>query len=1039
VSEVIGTLARQQAAPDDELTRLLTDIRVHNADTVAFATPGGKISYGELFARIDALAAALLDCGVRPGHLVATADIEGVPAVVAFMAILHIGAGHLPLNPFVPRKRNQTALGIARPALLLEGSNTLAPGVPAMRLDRAGLSEPAASPTEDITHAATYADVAYVMPTSGSTGEPKLALITRSALAYYVQDVVATFPWPERRVALQMTPLSADGSVREILADLAIGATLVPLSINAARDPEAVLKEICRNQVTILMRTVPRQLAGMLQVENCKRMCRSVATTLVCGESLLPLIQSRSDLSVFGTLFNQYGVTECTVTSTWCRVSAEAFNGDDLIGVPLPHARAYIVDADRCELPPLTPGELAIGGDCVGAGYLGGRGGNVFRDIRLRDSSVERVYLTGDHAMLREDGALVFLGRLDRVASIQAHRVSLPFVESRLAACRGVDGAAVVVCGGGRFREHLEAFVITDGIFDQNLVVNDLREILSSAEMPFAFHQLRTFPLLSSGKIDYAALTQYATSMCSSHNGAAGLHGSESLPDYLCRRLGRDAREDSRLAELGLTSLIAVEVATEWRRARGQRVPLRLLLQGTMAEVRAFAADVTLKGPAAPEIAPAAAHAQEAPVPMTVSERLVWASQLMSDDPTDQRIFWRMRIDGQVDLGAFRKALLRLRDRHERLRSCFEFDGRIETRSVKPGHECPPFIEFDAPLLAPEDCAAAMPLDARAGLNLRVHVHVEAPDLCWIDMHLDHLAADTAGVEALLRDLGGQYLAEVTGMRTEPLRTDYGPYSCGPAASKCDSGRTLGATVELLARVRASSGLDHQGDFNCHRAARVLNSDAVAALRHSGMALAGSPTSTLLTCGAVLTSEVFSMREVALGVAISMEDDTADRVRCAARVAIIPAFDLDNMVNVSTLGSALGHYFAEALDGQGLLVGDVVSVDGVPCAIGTAGLAAIIDHEVSPYSAAWLPNATVRVPYVRPPRRAPVPIAIRVVQAGSSYQLELIGQAMRFNAAEVDSMAQAMETLLTSLPVGVHRDPAGLRISDLASIVRSAL
>ncbi|GIJ60865.1 hypothetical protein Vau01_083810 [Virgisporangium aurantiacum] len=468
---------------------------------VALIAGAERVTYTELNSRANRLAHALRRRGIRPGDLVAVAVERSVDLVVAVLGVLKSGAAYVPLDTTHPAARLAAVLDRARPALLLTDAVVPVP-FDGPRLHPARCDD---EPAHDPPRVAGPDDLAYVVHTSGSTGVPKGVLCHHRGAVNYLSFVMRRFGVSTSDTVLQVAGIAFDASVRDLIGPLTVGATVVLLRPEEAKEPAAMLAAVDRHGVTCLLSVVPTLLRGMV-ASGHRPVSRRLRLLLCSGERMY-----RRDVAdahaLFGpqaTVVNQYGPTECTMTSTFHVAEPGGELDDDLaqplpVGGPIDGARVYVLDHRQRPVPPGVPGEVWIGGVGVTAGYLDdpAQTGDRFRP----DPYGDRMYRTGDRGRLRRDGTLVFLGRVDQQVKIRGLRVEPGEIEAHVRELPGVRAAAVVAIDGPRLVAYLEG----DGL-DLDALRATLRERLPDHLVPAVLVEIAAMPLTANGKVDRGAL-----------------------------------------------------------------------------------------------------------------------------------------------------------------------------------------------------------------------------------------------------------------------------------------------------------------------------------------------------------------------------------------------------------------------------------------------------------------------------------------------------------------------------------------------------
>lgn len=412
---------------------------------IALVLGDARLSYGELDARANRLAAWLCAKGVRAEHIVAIALPRSFHAIVAILAAHKLGAAYLPLDLDYPEQRLLYMLEDAAPACVLgfrESILKTPPGLRAYVLDDADIrAEIAALPPSrvGVKHDANVAQrAAYVIYTSGSTGQPKGVVVTHAGVA----ALVATYRErlriePESNV-LQFASLSFDASFAEIAMALALGARLV-LAPSDDLLPGANLKALCERQRITHLALPPSLLALMTPGD-----LPGVQTLVVGGEACSAALAAK--WARMHRLINGYGPTEATVDALMSAPIGTETTAAVPIGSPVYGAAAYILDASLQRVPQGDEGELYLAGPGLARGYLHRPGLTAARfHPDPFGAPGGRMYRTGDIARQLADGSLCFVGRADQQVKLHGLRIELEEIEAWLRRDASVAQAAVLM------------------------------------------------------------------------------------------------------------------------------------------------------------------------------------------------------------------------------------------------------------------------------------------------------------------------------------------------------------------------------------------------------------------------------------------------------------------------------------------------------------------------------------------------------------------------------------------------------------------
>ncbi|GAA4658105.1 hypothetical protein GCM10023347_06520 [Streptomyces chumphonensis] len=500
------------------------DILGHAArtpDRTAVTTPDGDVTYAELATRIERLAAVLRTRGAGPERVCAVAVPRGVDAVVAPAAVLRAGAAFLGLDVEQPPARLAELAASGGAELVVTTAESAArgglpgadvPGGPVL-VDAPATDGPTPAPEPESVDGRA---LAYVSHTSGSTGAPSPVLIERRSADSYLRRLVRDQGLGPHTVALQTAPQGYDAAVRDTFAPLLAGGRLVLVPRAELMRPDAFGAAVRRHGVNALLSVTPSFLAFLAGQPDARDLLAGVRLVVSSGESLRPFLAAGGRELVEGRLVNQYGPTECTMTSTrhvvpggtGQRERSEGTGGPaDVVGTPIDGVVVRLLDADLAPVPDGAVGEVFIGGIGVARGYRGlpARTADRFVPDPLGPPGA-RLYRTGDLAQAGPEG-LEYLGRTDRQIKLRGHRVDPAEVEGALLGHRGVTGAVVTAERDERGRLFLVAHVTGDlsGTTDGALRTH-LATTLPPHLMPRRFERLAALPTTRSGKADRRAL-----------------------------------------------------------------------------------------------------------------------------------------------------------------------------------------------------------------------------------------------------------------------------------------------------------------------------------------------------------------------------------------------------------------------------------------------------------------------------------------------------------------------------------------------------
>ena len=480
---------------------------------IAVASVDGAISYAELERGSRRVARNLHHIGVGREHVVAILADGSPGMIVAVLGILRAGAAFLPVDCLAPPQRQRAVVENARPSAFLATTadskaslEPLAAFVSAPLLDH----ESDASPAEAMPSIpADPEQAAYVLYTSGSTGEPKGVVIPHGALSNHMAWIVSALRLGREDRILQRTPLSFDASIWEVFAPLMTGGCLVQCPREAGFDVDGLLDTIVRIEVTV-MQTVPGLLQALLPAGLAGA---ASLRTLCCGGDVLPArLWEEAARTTGGEFVNLYGPTETCIDASWWREGASR-GAPMAIGRPIAGGEMFVVEADALA-PVGVRGELFIGGAGLARGYLHQPGSTAaaFVPHPWSASPGARLYRTGDFAFWDHDGAAHFLGRQDDQVKLRGVRMQLEEIRSTVLQHPAVRECAVMLSReDSQARQALLAFVELRADQDPEWDFTaewqrHVRARLSDTMVPTNFVVLPQMPRTASGKVDRNAL-----------------------------------------------------------------------------------------------------------------------------------------------------------------------------------------------------------------------------------------------------------------------------------------------------------------------------------------------------------------------------------------------------------------------------------------------------------------------------------------------------------------------------------------------------
>lgn len=485
---------------DEVLPELFRDTAIRFPEKVALRFGSEALTFAEIDAASDRLAAALHAVGAAPGRFVGIFHDRSPAVLIATLGIMKAGAAFVPFDPGAPPDRVATSLADCEAVALLVDAErerrTSALTLPRLRVD--ALAHATAEPIDWRALGLDRNHPCYVIYTSGTTGKPKGIVVAHRNICHLARSENAVLGIRENDVVWHGASPAFDVSIEEVWLAWLVGATVVMATPEEARALDRLPETLAQRGVTVLS-TVP-SLAAMFE-----RDIPSLRLLDLGGEPLPPMVIERwwrPDLKIVNT----YGPTETTICATATLVQL----GEPVtIGRPLPNYAVYILNDDGMPKPIGEPGELCIGGSGVSLGYIGRN--ELMAEKFVPDPFGDEgaiMYRSGDQASIDELGRIVFHGRIDGQVKLRGYRIELEEIEAVLSSLPQIKASVCAVRKDAAGNDHLIAFVVVreGAAIDPPSLRSALAAKLPGYMVPSHINPIDELPRLPSGKINRKAL-----------------------------------------------------------------------------------------------------------------------------------------------------------------------------------------------------------------------------------------------------------------------------------------------------------------------------------------------------------------------------------------------------------------------------------------------------------------------------------------------------------------------------------------------------
>lgn len=756
------------------------------ANRKAIVCGGGALTYQQLDDASQKVAFALLTAGVKPGDRVGVCFDRSLHLMTALVGVVKCGATYVPIDASYPRGRISymvQAASISHVVTRASLEHCLPTVIVCHDVD-AIVASSADLPLIDLPKG-NPSDIFYVIFTSGSTGNPKGAAVFQRSevnlLNWYSQTFSMT---PDDRVLL-MSAIGFDLTQKNLWAPLLSGASL-EIPDFQEYDASAFASLVETRGITWI-NCAPSAFYPLVDAEINAGRYPSLRWVFLGGEPINFSRLAEWYRRVETQVVNSYGPTECTdIASYYVVPRNHPEHARVPIGKPNDNVQLYVLGRYGELLPDGATGELYIGGEGVGAGYLGDsdQTNRVFVEHPLASRGnglVSRLYKTGDLVRYLAEGQIDYLGRIDQQIKLRGYRIEIDEIQAVINDVEGVVESHVAIQGDGS-SQFLAAWIVSSTDVDGDALRKALEQrtadYLPMFMRPSAYVMMERFPLTPNGKIDRKALPPVVV-LGEEDMVEPSTALQRDVAHVWCVALGIEkVGMTSNFFAVGGNSLVATQIVAKINKRFNALITVRSLFDNPIFEDFCHHLEISERGANLTPIKPRSLIGDH---PLSYGQSRLWYFEQLNPGTSVNNIPGALLIRGALDVDAMRFAVNELHHRHAVLRARFRLDGENGPVQRIESDVTVNFVQIDAGTLDTDSVTAFVatrlehqantPFDLTLGPLLRIELY-RLPDTLdangqEIVQHalvfcMHHIASDGISMNVLLRELMVHYASYVS-------------------------------------------------------------------------------------------------------------------------------------------------------------------------------------------------------------------------------------------------------------------------------------
>lgn len=849
---------------------------------IAISDESQSITYGDLIDLIES-------DSTKPGTCTEIEAIKNCSTIVQMLGALSSGAAYTPIDPATPAVRRSS---IRKTLSLQQPENR------------------------------SMESAAYVLFTSGTTGEPKGVVVSRGSLSHFVQAARNRYRILNSDRVLQFSSLSFDASVEEVYVTLAAGATLVIPPSDLLNSIESFVEYCGAQQITIL--DLPTafwsELTRAIIAKPLLQLPSTLRLVIIGGEEARSYqVEDWKKIAPQVELINSYGPTETTVVVTTSSLAlTDVWNDSSYpapIGKPLDGIGLYLLDSWLNPVLPGASGEIYIGGPAVARGYIGNPGltAHQFQPDPFSSIPGSRMYKTGDLGRINHQEELIYLGRRDRQVKVRGFRIELSEIENSLRLHLKVQSCVVLVDG-----EASEAKLLACVVSDADVSITELKEFLGQHlpdyMIPAGIAVLPEIPRTVSGKVDVSVIRENLQTISNAVITVLDEQLEEIIQSVWSKVLGITARRTDNFFHLGGNSLTALRLSWELQNILKREIPVRQLFETpTPHQLCSWLRVVKTTSHSLPELVKDSVRKVS---PLSITQERIWNAVQLLPDSGMYNLNVAVRLSIEVDAVLLATALEDVVERHPALQARFRMESNDPvmdtTLQQSPEVEFFDLTHIPGPGRVPVvrelvSIWRNQTLDLESGKPMRMALLQLGDSDYVLSLTIHHIISDGISVDILFRELIAFYRMYAAGEipdlpSDQPTYLDYA-YWQRNSLSQGSFSPSIKVWTDALAAPRfpihlagRKSAVEDEFNFEVDRIEFEIDEFAYNAIRETARLNTVTPFMAILTLVKILTARSASTSDIRIATMAANRSiaGTASMIGLLANVLILrTAIDVD--------------------------------------------------------------------------------------------------------------------------------------------------